>query len=73
MGLFSIQILLEEKTWSTRYKIPKNDRYCNLSTQWTLVSLNFTVKKYGIKLFNDEFDLAHAEMCFSNFTITYSV
>ena len=26
MGRFRIQLLLEDKTWSIRYKIPKNDR-----------------------------------------------
>ena len=73
MGRFKIQISLEDGTWSARCNIPKNDQYCNLSTQWTLVSLNFTVKCYGIKLIYDEIDTAHADMCFSNFTITYSV
>ena len=49
MGRFRIQLLLEDKTWSTRYNIPKNDRYSNISTDWTLVSLVFTIEKYGIK------------------------
>ena len=39
MGRFRIQLLLEDNTWSTRYNIPKNDRYSNSSTQWTLVNL----------------------------------
>ena len=42
MGRFRIQLLLEDNTWSTRYSIPKNDRYCDLSTKWTKLSLNFT-------------------------------
>ena len=42
MGRFRIQLLLEDSTWSTRYKIPKNDRYSETSTEWTLVSSNFT-------------------------------
>ena len=41
MGRFRIELLLEDKTWSTRYNIPKNDRYNNSSTQWTLVNLKF--------------------------------
>ena len=49
MGRFQIQ-LLEDNTWSTRYIIPENNRYSNSSTQWTLVNLNFTVEKYGIRL-----------------------
>ena len=42
MGRFIIQLLLEENTWSTWFKIPKNGRYRDTSTDWTLVSLNFT-------------------------------
>ena len=73
MGRFRIPLLLEDNTWSTRYKIPKNDRFSNTSTEWTLVSLNFTVENYGNKLIYDEIDTAHADMCFSNITITHSV
>ena len=73
MGRFRIQLLLEDNTWSTRYNIPKNDRYSNSSTQWTLVNLNFTVENYGIKLIYDQIDTAHADMCFSNLTITHFV
>ena len=50
MGRFRIQLLLEDNTWSTRYNIPKNDRYSDSSTDRTLVSLNFTQENYGIKL-----------------------
>ena len=32
MGRFKIQLLLSENTWSTRYNIPKNDRYSSSST-----------------------------------------
>ena len=35
MGRFRIQLLLEDNTWSTRYIIPKNDRYSDTSTDWT--------------------------------------
>ena len=73
MGRFRIQILLEDNTWSTRYNIPKKDRYSNSSTAWTLVSLKFTIRKYGVKLPYDPIDSAHADMCFSNITITHSV
>ena len=44
MGPLRSQLLLEDKTWSTRYNIPKNDRYSDSSTQWTKLSLNFTVE-----------------------------
>ena len=73
MGRFRIQLLLEDNTWSTRYNIPKNDRYSDSSTQWTKLSLNFTIESYGIRLIYDEIDSAHADMCFSNITITHSI
>ena len=73
MGRFRIQLLMEDDTWSTRYNIPKIDRYSDASTDWTLVSLNFTVENYGIKLIYDQIDAPHADMCFSNITITHSV
>ena len=73
MGRFRIQLLLEHNTWSTRYNIPKNDRYSDTSTDWTLVSLNFTEENYGIKLIYDQIDTPHADMCYSNITITHSV
>ena len=73
MGRFRIQLLLEDNTWSTRYNIPKHDRYSDTSTQWTKLSLNFTVENFGIKLIYDETDTAHGDMCFSNITIAHSV
>ena len=73
MGRFRIQLLLADNTWSTMYNIPKNDRYSDTSTEWTLVSLNFTVENFGIKLIYDQIDTAHADMCFINITITHSV
>ena len=73
MGRFRVQMLLADNTWSTRYNTPKKDRYSNTSTEWTLVSLNFTVENFGIKLSYDQIDTAHADMCFSNITITHSV
>ena len=73
MSRFRIQLLLIDNTWSSRYNIPKNDRCSDNSTDWTLVSLNFTGEIYGIKLVYDEIDTAHAHMCFSNVTITLTV
>ena len=73
MGHFRIQLLLGDNTWSTRYNIPKNDRYIDNSTDWTLVTLNVTVQNYGIKRFYDQIDTPNADMCFSNITITHSV
>ena len=73
MGRFRIQLLLEDNTWSTQYTIAKNTQYSDTSTDWNLLNLHFTVGNYGIKLIYDEIDTAHADMCFSNITITHSV
>ena len=73
MGRFRIQLLLEDNTWSTQYTISKNTQYSDDSTDWTLLNLNFTIENYGIKLIYDQIDNPHADMCFSNITITHSV
>ena len=73
MGRFGSQLLLEDNAWGTRYNIPKNDRYSGSSTDSTLVSLNCLLENYGIKLIYDEIDTPHADLCFSNITITHSV
>ena len=73
MGRFQIQLLLRDNTWSTRYNVSKKDRYIDSSTDWTWVNLHFYVENYGIKLIYDEIDTPHADMCFSNKTITHSV
>ena len=44
VGRFRIQLLLSDKTWSTRRNVPKRDRYSGSTTDWTLVSLKFTVE-----------------------------
>ena len=72
MGCFKIQLLLDDNTLSTRYYIPKNDLCSDISTQWTLVSLNFTVENYGINLIYYQIDTPHAP-CFSKITTTHSV
>ena len=72
-GRFKIQLLLEDDTWSTRYNIPKNDRYSDTSADWTLVSLYFSTQNYGIKLIYDKIDTPHADMCLSDITQTHSV
>ena len=73
MGRFRIQLLLEDDNWTTQYTIPKNTQYSNTSTDWTLLNLDFTIENYGVKLFYDQIDGAHSDMCFSNITITHSV
>ena len=73
MGEFKIQLLLKDNTWSTQYTIAENSQYSNTSTEWKLVNLDFTIENYGIKLIYDQIDTPHADMCFSNITITHSV
>ena len=73
IGRLGIQLILEDNIWSTRYNVPKNDRYSDSSTQWTKLSLNFTVENFGIKLIYDEIDSAHADMGFSNIAKTHFV
>ena len=73
MGRFRIQLLLEDNTWNTQYAILKNDWYSDSDSERTLLNLNFTVEKYGIKVIYDQIDTVHADMCFSNITITHSV
>ena len=73
MGRFRIQLSLEDNTRSTRYNIPKNDRCSDSSTDWTLVNINFTQENYGIKIIYDQIATPHADMCFSDIMITYSV
>ena len=73
MGRFRVQLLLEDNTWSTIYTIAKNTQYSTTSTEWTLLNLDFTVENFGIRLYYDQLDTAHADMCFSNITITHSV
>ena len=51
----------------------KNDENSDNSTDWILLNLDFTVENYGIKLIYDQVDRPHADMCFSNITITHSV
>ena len=65
--------LIDDNTWSTQNAITKNTQYSESPTDWTLLNLDFTVEKYGIKLILDEIDTAHSDMCFSNITITHSV
>ena len=72
-GRFRIQLLLEDNTWSTKYTISKNTNYSDSSTEWSLLNLDFTEENYGIKLIYDQIDTPHADMCFSNITITHSV
>ena len=72
MGRFQIQLLLKGDIWETQYTIEKNTRYSG-STEWNPLDLDFTKEIYGIKLIYAQIDTAHADMGFSNITITHSV
>ena len=73
MGRFRIQLLLDDNVWTTQYSIGKNEGYSDNSSDWNLLSLDFTIENYGVKLIYDQIDTAHADMSFSNITITHSV
>ena len=73
MGRFRIELLKDNNSWETQYTIEKNTQYSLTSTEWTLLSLDFANENYGIRLVYDRIDTAHADMCFSNITITHSV
>ena len=72
MGSSKILLQPNDSTWNTRYKIPLNDRYSNSSTKWTLVSLNFNLQNYGIKLIYDQIETSQSDMCFNTIVITLS-
>ena len=73
MGRLSISILLDDNTWTNKYVIQNNSQYSSSSTEWTLLSLDITEENYGIQIIYDRIRSAHADMCFSDITITHSV
>ena len=73
MGRFRIDLLLDDNSWQTQYTIEKNTQFSESSTEWTLLNLDFTIENYGVRLVYDRIDTAHADMCFSDITITHSV
>ena len=72
MGRFRIQIL-KNGAWEKIYTIEKNTDFTTLSTDYILLNLDITQDNYGIKLFYDQKESAHADMCFSNIMITHSI
>ena len=72
MGQFRNQVLSKDNVWLTKFIIPKNQQYSNAATDWTILSLNITEQNYGVIFVYDQNDSAHADMCFSNITITHS-
>ena len=51
----------------------KIQNFTELSTDWTIIKFDITDDNYGIKLFYDQIESAHADMCFSNIMITHSI
>ena len=72
MGRFQIQMLTKYNVWLTKFTIPKIDQYSNSATDWIILSLNINKDNYGVKFIYDGIDSAHADMCFSNISITHS-
>ena len=72
MGRFRIQILSKDNVRLTKFNIPKKTQFSNLSTDWIILNLNITEENYGVKFICDQIDSAHADMCFSNLTLTRS-
>ena len=72
MGRFRIQILSKDNVWLTKFNIPKNYQFSDASTDWIILNLNITDENYGVKFIYGQIDSAHADMCFSNITITHS-
>ena len=72
MGRFRIQIITKDNIWLTIFVIAKNDQFNTLSRDWIILNLNITDENYGDKFIYDQIDSAHADMCFSNITITHS-
>ena len=73
MSRFRIQLLLNDDIWETQCTIAKNEGYIASSTEWNLLNLDFTKKNFGIKLIYDKIDTSHADMCFSDITITHHI
>ena len=53
--------------------LKKNTDFTTLSTDWILLNLDINQDNYGIKLFYDQIESAHADLCFSNIMITHSI
>ena len=72
MGRFRIKILTKDNVWLTKFVIAKNTQFSNAATDWIKLNLNITDENYGVTFIYDQNDSAHADMCFSNITITHS-
>ena len=73
MGRSRNQLSLNDNAWSTKNHINKNNNSSSSSTEWSLLNLDITEQNYGVRLVYNKIDTAHADMCFSNISITHSV
>ena len=73
MGRFRIEIKANDNTWITLHTMNENTQYSKSSTEWSLFNLDITTENYGIRFAYDRIQSAHADMSFSNITITHSV
>ena len=67
------QFIIPIGHWYSKFIVAKTTNYSTISTDWNLVNIDFTEKKYGVKILYDELDSALADMCFSNNLIIPSV
>ena len=72
MGRFQIQILTKDNVWLTKFIIAKNTQFSIVATDWIILSLNITNENFGVKFIYDQIDSAHADMSFSNITLSHS-
>ena len=73
MGKLEIQ-LLRNGVWQTEYTMDKDTNFSASSTYWTLFNMNILSQpNYGIKIIYSGINSAHADMCFSDINITYSI
>ena len=73
MGKFEIQ-LLRNGDWETEFTIEKDTNFSELSTDWTLLNLNIVSQpNYGIKIKYSAINTPHADMCFSDISITHTI
>ena len=73
MGKLDIQ-LLRNGSWESYYVIEKNTDFSIDATTWTLLNLDITSQpNYGIKILYSGINSAHADMGFSNISITHSI
>ena len=73
MGKLEIQ-LLGNGVWETEFNIEKDTNFSTLSTDWTLLNMDIISQpNYGIKLVYSGINTAHADMGFSDISITHTI